>query len=178
MYTFGTPLNMAQAMDERYQAQHRALFEGWGCRVPLTRVASDFYSGQTMYVAVFWPSAPLTIEGQHVGHLHYGHVRSDVRSGPVRTGEQFATSWDSGIHFEPGVPNARAAHTHCCAGAGTTLSPNGDLPGRLAAVAQGWAVVDVGTVPGPSDYQGGAYCAGRRLADFTSGGHPLPPMPS
>jgi hypothetical protein len=182
VYTFGTPLSLVP-LNPQYAAQHQALFDGWTCKAPEQRIAwpgdnvATLFGAQTMYVAVFWPAAPLTIEGQRVGHLHYGHVRGDVRTGAIARGEQFATSWDSGIRFEPGVPHARAAHTHCCAGAGTTLSPNGDLPGRLAAVAQGWTVTDIGTIPGPQDYQGGRYTAGRLTSDFTSAGRPIPPMP-
>lgn len=167
VYSFGTPL--AQQAAALQVAPWVELFTDWVCWAS---------PQQAMYVAVFWPSAPLTIEGQRIGHLHYGHVRSDVRTGAVSKGQQFATVWDSGIRFEPGVPNARAAHTHCCAGAGTTLSPNGDLPGRLAAVAQDWKVTDVGFVPGPTEYQSGQFCAGRKLADFTQTGKPIPPMPA
>src|SRR5262249_50735345 len=133
---------------------------------------------QTMFVAVFWPAAGyIVIEGQRCGHLHYGHVRSDVRTGQVTQGQQFATSWDTGIRWEPQI-DTRAAHTHCCAGAGTQLSPNGDLPGRLAAIAQGWQVTDIGRVPGPTDYQTGQWCAGRRRSDFTAAGKLLPPIPA
>lgn len=168
LYQIGTPLGMVTAQGQEYTANHMALFAEWVCLAdPL----------QTMAVAVWWPAAPFTVEGQRIGHLHYGHVRGDVRTGAIAKGEQFAQSWDSGIRFEPGVPKARAAHTHCCAGAGTTLSPNGDLPGRLAAVAQGWTVTDIGTVPGPTDYQGGRYTAGRLTSDFTQAGKPIPPMP-
>lgn len=170
LYQFGTPLAVGGGdWGRAYRANWHALADGWVCRAdPL----------QVMFVAVFWPSAPLVIEGRRVGHLHYGHVNPIVATGAIKQGQQFTTVWDSGIRFEPGVPHARAAHTHCCAGGGAQLSPNGDLPGRLAVVAQGWAVRDIETVPGPSDYQSGQFCAGRRLSDFTQGGHPIPPMPS
>ena len=170
VYQLGTPLGTADAEPEpRYTAQWHALADGWTCLAT---------PQQTMYVAVFYPSQPLTIHGQSIGHLHYGHVRSDIKAGPVRQGEQFATVWDSGIRFEPGVPNARAAHVHCCAGAGTQLSPNGDLTGLLAVLAQGWTPTSVGTVPGPQEYSAGGWTAGRRTSDFTREGRPIPPMPS
>lgn len=175
VYQFGTPLNMAMsaihsvlADPAGYVANWHALSDGWTCRAT---------PQQTMYVAVFYPSDYFEVGGQRIGHLHYGHVRGDIRTGPVRQGDVFAYVYDSGIRFEPQVPNARAAHVHCCAGAGTQLSPNGDLPGRLAVFAQGWQATDAGFMPGPSEYQSGAWCAGRRLSDFTRSGRPVPPMP-
>lgn len=170
-YAIGTPL-----VDARMQFAHSPLYvenlfalsEGVVCAIP----------EQVMYVAVFWPNAPLVIDGQRIGHLHYGHVHENIRVGTVAQGDEFAWAWDTGIRFEPGVPKARATHTHCCAGAGTTLSPNGDLPGVLAVKAQGWAATDIGTVPGPTDYMGGRYTAGRLTTDFTKAGKPIPPMPS
>jgi len=176
LYQIGTPLSAQTglaAFDPVYRVNWHALSDEWVCRVP------PHLGAQVMYVAVFWPTGPLWLNGTRCGHLHYGHVRSNVTTGSVAAGQPFATTWDSGIRFEnAGITNARAAHTHCCAGAGTTLSPNGDLDGRLAVLAQGWSVTDLRSIPGPSDYQSGAYCAGRRLTDFTSGGHPIPPLPS
>jgi hypothetical protein len=173
VYQIGTPLSNAQAVQamgwERAAIWH-ALADGWTCW------AADPL--QTMYVAVFWPSAPLVIEGQRIGHLHYGHVLGNIQTGVVTKGEQFAITWDSGIRFEPSIPHARAAHVHCAAGAGTALSPNGDLPGRLAAVAQGWALTPLGSVPGPQDYLSGRFCAGRLLRDFHENGKVIPPMPA
>lgn len=168
VYSFGTPLDVA-AMAAEYRANWQALSEGWTCLAdPL----------QAMYVAVWWPSGAYSVAGQRIGHLHYGHVHAAIKAGPIRQGEQFATVWDSGIRFEPGVPNARAAHVHCCAGAGAQLAPNGDLDGRLAVLAQGWEVTDIGFAPGPTDYQSGRYTAGRLTSDFTRAGKPIPPMPS
>lgn len=173
LYAFGVGSAGLAAVNPAYARQHLALFAGWTCGVPA------LYGLQTMYVAVFWPDEPLTVDGQRIGHLHYGHVRSDVQAGPVDAGQQFATSWDSGVRFESmGVPTARAAHTHCCAGAGAQLSPNGDLDGRLAVAAQGWTTTDARTMPGPTDYASGRYCAGRLLSDFTRAGRELPPVPS
>lgn len=186
VFSFGTPLSVLAA-DPDYADRYHALFGGWTCMAPPPVLPERTFTPgeplpmieplQTMFVAVFWPSASLTIEGQRVGHLHYGHVRADIKAGAVRQGEPFATAWDSGIRWEPRL-NTRAAHTHCVAGSGTALSPNGDLPGRLAAVAQGWDVTDGGTLPGPQDYETGRYCAGRLLSDFTRAGKSLPPMPS
>jgi hypothetical protein len=170
-YAFGTPLDAASAWEsDEYVINWTALFEGWICRTvdPL----------QTMNVLVWYPSAPFTVGNQRVGHLHYAHVRSDIKTGPVKQGEAMGYSADSGIRFEPGNPVARAAHVHCCAGAGTNLSPNGDLPGVLAIIAQGWQATDIHSVPGPAQYQQpNLYCAGRLYSDFQKAGKPPPPMP-
>lgn len=173
-YAIGTPLDAAKqlfAHSPLYVENLVALSEGVVCVIP----------EQVMYVAVFWPDEPLIIAGQRIGHLHYGHVHENIRVGRVAQGDAFAWAWDTGIRFEPGVPKARATHTHCCAGAGTTLSPNGDLPGEYAIMAQGWAATDIGTVPGPTGttgYQSGRYTAGRPTSDFTEAGKQIPPMPS
>ncbi len=169
-YSFGTPLGTHRLtmISQEYRANWDALSEGWVCQAQ---------PQQAMHVAVFWPNAPLTINGQRIGHFHYGHVRQDIKAGPVRQGEVFAYSWDSGIRWEPRL-NTRAAHVHCCAGAGSVLSPNGDLDGRLAVLAQGWEATDVGTLPGPQDYESGRYVAGRLLTDFQRAGKPIPPMPA
>ena len=74
--------------------------------------------------------------------------------------------------------NTRAGHLHACAGAGTQLSPNGDLDGRLAVIAQGWQATDLSNMPGPQEYQSGRYCAGRLTSEFTQAGRPIPPMPT
>jgi hypothetical protein len=179
VYQLGTPLAQTawQALAAHsgvpidvYAANYQALWAGWRCwATPL----------QTMIVAVWYPSARYVLEGIGIGHLHYGHLHPAVEAGAIRAGAVFGRSWDSGIRFEPGVPRARAAHTHCCAGAGAQLSPNGDLPGRLAVLAQGWApATDIGTVPGPPEYFRGLYTAGRLTSDFERAGQPLPPLPS
>jgi hypothetical protein len=170
-YAFGTPLDATSVWeDDTYVINWTALFAEWICRTvdPL----------QTMLVAVFFPTTPMTIAGQRVGHVHYAHVENTIKTGAVRQGEQFAASSDSGIRFEPGNPVARAAHVHCAAGAGTNLSPNGDLDGRLAIIAQGWAATDIHTVPGPAEYQRpNLWCAGRRYEDFQKAGKAPPPLP-
>jgi hypothetical protein len=170
LYDIGTPLNVVRIAGAEYTANHEALFKGWSCK--------SYDPLQTMFVVVFWPEQPLTINSQRVGHLHYGHVNGDVMTGRVSAGVVFAHVWDSGIRFEPRIPNARAAHVHACAGAGSMLSPNGDLPGELAIVAQDWEATNVGTLPGPMEYQSGRYCAGRLLSDFQQAGRPIPPLPS
>lgn len=174
LYQIGTPLaqnawilgNGMNPLD--YRVCWASLSSGWTCMAgPL----------QTMFVAVFWPASTLVIDNVRIGHLHYGHVHQDVKTGPVAAGDTFALSWDSGIRWEPSI-QTRAAHTHCCAGAGSTLSPNGDLDGTLAIKAQGWNATALASVPGPLQYQSGQYCAGRLRNDFTAAGKPIPPMPS
>lgn len=177
LYSFPTPIaGAAQGglTSQQYMANHAALFGGvFLCGMPLAQLAA---LGQTMYFVLYQPAVPLA----GLKALWFGHARGNAQVGPVATGEWFGESWDSGVHFETaGVPNARAAHVHCCASTTGALTMNGDVDGLRAAAAMGWQVEFIGSNgPGPTQYQGGAYCAGRLLSDFTNGHHPIPPMPS
>ena len=178
VYTFPTPISLpthwTAAVRAEYIANHDAIFGGpFICGMDRAQLIA---TGQTMYFVLYQPAVPLA----GLKALWFGHARGNAKVGPVATGEWFGESWDSGIHFESaGVPNARAAHVHCCASATGALTMNGDVDGLRAAAAMGWSVEFIGSNgPGPNDYLGGAYCAGRHLADFTNGGHPIPPMPS
>ena len=174
LYDFGTPLFGAAAMDPEYVQRHHDLFDGWVCIVPPDPSRPGF--GQTMHVAVFWPSQAIQTSGGRLTALWFGHVRGNVRTGAVNKGDTFAETGASGIQFErAGVATARAAHAHVCASTTGQLSPNGDVDGMLACEAMGWQVRFIGNDgPGPDQYKTGAYCAGRLLADFQNGGKPLP----
>jgi hypothetical protein len=133
-----------------------------------------------MQVAVFIPDQPLPSSRGPLRALWFGHVAPDVKTGRVEKGDTFARSFDSGIRFENnGVPLARAAHDHTCASTTGQLSPNGDVDGLAAAEVMGWTpVIFLGNGgPGPSQYQAGAYTAGRLRSDFTNTGHQIPDMP-
>lgn len=181
LYRFPTPLPAStlglhnQHKDYlAYLGQHQAIFGG-PFRCSMTE-ADLVATGQTLYFVLFAPNAPLA----GLKALWFGHARGNARLGPVKIGDWFGESWDSGIRFEAGgVPDARAAHVHCCASTTGQLTMNGDVDGLRAAAAMGWHVEFIGSNgPGPDQYYTGAYTAGRLRTDFTSGHHPIPPMPS
>jgi hypothetical protein len=177
LYSMATPLAVVQAMGAEYHAQHVALFSEWVCSLPLADLVA---LGQNMYIAVLVYDTPLSTPYGVVRADWAGHVKGNVKGGRVAQGEQYAESFDSGIRFElAGVSNARAAHIHACASATGTLTPNGDLDGLAFAAVRGWAPITyLGEVgPGPTQYQQGGWTAGRRTADFTLAGKPLPPLP-
>jgi hypothetical protein len=174
------PKNILEAAgcktQREFVAHYKALFTGWNCSV----TPRDMLGNQVMQVAVFVPDAPLNSSRGPIRAIWFGHVKPGVKTGRVAAGETFGYSYDSGIRFENnGVPNARASHVHACASATGQLSPNGDVDGLVAAELMGWTPITwVGSNgPGPQQYQSGAYCAGRPLADFRNSGHAVPPMP-
>ncbi len=173
IYTFPTPISAMMAADPVYAANHAALFGGdFICGMMAEQLLT---TGQTMYFVLFVPHAPLA----GLKAMWFGHARGNAKTGAVKQGEWFGESADSGIRFETaGVPTARASHVHLCASATGALTMNGDVDGLRAAAAMGWQVEFIGSNgPGPSQYQGGAYTAGRLHADFTKAGKPIPPMP-
>ncbi len=174
VYSFPTPISTAAAADPAYMAAHAALFGGaFLCGMDRAQLIA---TGQTMYFVLFVPHAPIA----GLKAMWFGHARGNAKVGAVKQGEWFGESGDSGIRFETaGVPNARASHVHCCASTSGQLTMNGDTDGLRAAAAMGWKVEFIGSNgPGPQQYQGGQFCAGRLLSDFTTHGHPIPPMPS
>ena len=184
LYTFPTPLNFAQRAAARgsdYARHHDELFgAGWLCMAPVDAetVAAPLIGQQTMYVPVYWPDATIRLaNGQYCRAAWFGHSRQDAAVGRVDTGDRICTSWNSGINFEANGITARAAHVHVCGTATGTLSPNGDVDGLLVAQALGWQVEWRGNVgPGPNDYMGGGWIAGKRRSAWT--GRALPPQPS
>ncbi len=178
VYQFGTPLNLPAAAGPEYAANHAALFDGWTCIAPPPPgIAAPLVGAQVMFVAVYWPDGGITLDdGSHAAGLGFGHVRGDVATGRVDAGGRICTIWDSGIRFENNGITARAAHVHLTIFRAATLSPNGDVDGRLALGALGWQAQRLGSVPGPSDYMGGGWLAGRSKRDWT--GHEIPPVPS
>ncbi len=178
VYQFGTPLQLPLAADPEYAANHAALFDGWTCIAPsFPRSAGLIVGAQTMFVGVYIPDGGITLDdGSHAVSLGFGHIRGDVAVGRVDTGQRMFTSHDSGIRFENNGITARAAHIHLTIFRTGALSPNGDVDGRLALRALGWECQRLGSVPGPSDYMGGGWLAGRPKRDWT--GHEIPPVPS
>jgi hypothetical protein len=130
-----------------------------------------------MYVMVYWPDAPLQApDGTLVQGLGGGHVREEVAVGRVDTGDTLAITSDSGIRFERQGIVARAAHCHLIGGRTRTLSPNGDIDAFLLAPLLHWALRNVGTVPGPTDYLSGGFVAGKARQLWT--GRQLPAVPA
>jgi hypothetical protein len=163
--------------EAEFKGHYRALFEGWNCSITPRELLG---TGQVMQVAVFIPDQPLPSSRGPLRALWFGHVAPDVKTGRVEKGDTFARSFDSGIRFENnGVPLARAAHIHACASTTGQLTPNGDVDGLACAEVMGWTPVTFlgNGGPGPSQYQGGAYTAGRHRSDFTNTGHQIPDMP-
>jgi hypothetical protein len=178
VYTFPTPISTMMAADPVYAANHYALFGGaFICGMTAAQLVS---TGQTMYFVVYQPDVPISTRYGLFKIGWAGHARGSAKVGRVKKGEWYGESYDSGIRFETaGVPNARAAHVHACASASGTLTMNGDINGLAWCEAHGWQVEFIGSNgPGPQQYQGGAFCAGRLLTDFTTHGHPIPPIPS
>lgn len=183
LYTFPTPLTLAEMgvmFDPEYARHHDELFgAGWLCMAPgdIHRLGGAV-GQQTMYVPVYWPETPLRLRnGQLLRAAWFGHSRQDVAVGHVDTGGRICTSWDSGVRFEANGITARAAHVHVCGTTTGTLSMNGDVDGLLVAQAFGWHVEWRGNVgPGPTDYLGGGWVAGKRRSAW--GGHAIPPVPA
>lgn len=174
-YAIGTPLSDATALGLEYTANLFALADGWVCSLPVDQLHA---LGQTMYIAVLVYDTPIQTSYGLVRADWAGHVRSNVKTGRVASGEVYAEVGASGIQFEQaGVPHARAAHIHAAASSTGQLSPNGDVNGMAFAEVRGWKPLtwlgDVG--PGPQDYLSGQFCAGRKLADFTAAGKAIPP---
>lgn len=183
LYQFPTPLNLSTMTDPDYVRRVDELWgDGWVCISPATlehvEVAGPLIAAQAMYVAVYWPDAPIRLSnGQMLRAAWFGHCRGDIPVGRVDTGGRICTSWDSGVRFENNGITARAAHAHTCGSATGTLSPNGDVDGLLVAQALGWQVEYRGASgPGPNDYMAGNYIAGKPRSQW--GGRAIPPMPS
>jgi hypothetical protein len=187
LYSFPTPLlprlgmgdlHSGSAIDDAlYQMNHDALFGGdFICGLSAVELRAI---GQTMYFIVYQPDVPIQTSYGPFKVGWGGHARSNAKVGRVVKGDKYGESWDSGIHFEPGVPEARAAHVHACASATGNLTMNGDISGLAWCEVHGWKVAFIGSNgPGPTQYQQGAYCAGRLRSDFTAAGKQPPPMPS
>lgn len=189
LYQFPTPLDVYEALDAAAQQAHRELFHGWVCCVPelggdlghATAGADSWWvtsvtPAQTMYVPVFRPAAPLSVDGVRLAWLGTGHVDgAQVTTGRVAQGTRLWRTWDSGVRFEDRNIVARAAHGHFICGTSAQLSPNGDAPGWLAIQAFGFPSPRRHGVPGPQDYMGGGYIAGRPRADWA--GREIPPIP-
>jgi hypothetical protein len=182
LYQFPTPLSHPVMADPEYARRHDELFgKGMVCMappVPPLNARGQLVGSQVMYFALFLPTTPIRLSnGQQCKAMWFGHVRSDIAVGRVNAGDRICTSYDSGIRFENNGIQARAAHVHCCGSATGTLSMNGDVDGLLVAQALGWQVEWRGTGgPGPNDYMGGGWIAGKRQSQW--GGHPIPPVPS
>jgi hypothetical protein len=176
-YTFGTPLPALAATDPEYAERHRQLFEGWIC---IAREAhGERFAGtlQQMDVLVYWPDGGLDIDGVHLAAVGVGHVLgSSIPVGRVTAGTTAALTYDSGIRFERQGIAARAAHGHFIAFRSGVLSPNGDAPGWLAIKAFGFPAPRRHGVPGPTDYLGGGFVAGRPKSDWA--GRAIPPIPA
>lgn len=180
LYQFATPLSAPSHADPEYARHHAELFgAGWVCIAPPpVRLGGPLVGSQTMFVAVYWPDAPLPLSnGQMLKAAWFGHCKGDIPAGRVDTGGRICTSYDSGIRFETNGITARAAHVHTCGSATGTLSMNGDVDGLLVAQALGWQVEYRGAGgPGPNDYMTGGFIAGKPRAQWA--GHPIPPVPS
>jgi hypothetical protein len=182
LYTFPTPLDAftTGADDPSYVQRHNDLFRGWSCMLPHDPQAADVGTlAQTMYVMVYWPDQPLVVDGVTLRWLGGGHCQgASVRPGIVEKGDLLCRTWNSGIDFEARGILARAAHVHAICGRTTTLSPNGDVSGWLALRAFGYDRAGMWEhgVPGPDQYMGGGYIAGRPKSDWA--GRPIPPIPA
>lgn len=178
-YQFATPLLFAGSPEGQTQRDNWArLFAGGPpCCPPHETIAASgvhtVTAQQNMSIAVFWPDQSL----YNLKALWFGHVRPDIAVGRVEAGQRICTSWNSGIDFEARGIQARASHVHCCGSTTGTLSPNGDADGLLAAGAMGWKVDWRGAGgPGPNDYLGGQWVAGKPRSAWA--GHSIPPPPA
>lgn len=118
---------------------------------------ADMIAASPMYIAVFTPTQPVTIDGQRVVRVWYGHVQNGFPTGRRQKGDRLALCGNSGIASLPG----EASHIHCCASGTGNLTPNGDLPGILAVKLLG-RNPRVDYVPGPQQYMTGQWFRGKR----------------
>jgi hypothetical protein len=184
LYTFGTPLSLVHSTGRVCGPASGALRRLDVQAPTVVRAARRLAGRQRRRSSAprrcTWPCSGrrrrFTIEGQRVGHLHYGHVRGDVRTGAIARGEQFATSWDRASVSSRRAARARRAYPLLRGGgdyAQPQWRPAGTARRRRAGLDRHRHRHDAG----PQDYQGGRYTAGRLTSDFTSAGRPIPPMP-
>lgn len=186
LYQFPTPLNLPKGTPvvfrAEYQQNHDDLFgAGWVCVAPSPDpglAGGPLVGSQVMFVAVYWPDTPIRLSnGQMLKAAWFGHCKGDIPVGRVDTGGRICTSYDSGVRFENNGIQARAAHAHVCGSATGTLSMNGDVDGLLVAQALGWQIEYRGAGgPGPNEYMGGQWLAGKPRSQW--GGHAIPPVPA
>jgi hypothetical protein len=182
--TFPTPLDTWLALGAERRRELERFFADFTCWLPPARDVvvpeAQVDPLQTMYVLAYAPDGGYRTTGGLVRLQVGAHVRQDIRTGRVTTGDLMTVVWDSGIHFESaGNPVARAAHFHSAPSQSGQLLPNGDMDGLYGCELFSWQVQNIGTVPGPNDYAiPNRYCAGRLYSDFQQAGQSIPPMPS
>lgn len=109
-----------------------------------------------MIISVATPNVPVTINGYRAVRFWYGHVQDGFGLGRRLNGDMLFRCGTSGLESLPGEPG----HVHCCASATGQLTPNGDLPGIIAAKWVG-RNPRVTWVPGPQQYMTGRYYRGK-----------------
>ena len=109
-----------------------------------------------MVIAVATPHAPAIIDGQRAVRFWFSHVQDGFVVGQRQAKNVIALTGNTGIASLPG----EASHVHCAASSDGVLTPNGNLPGLLAAKWLGFAP-RVTYVPGPVQYSQGGWYRGK-----------------